>query len=82
MVKFIKLAFSYEQWEVLDVLLQPFITMLKTGTDLVQSPAYIMALQLLAAMEPFHNTGRKQRKVVTYSDCAISENAQGKHVLL
>ena len=76
-VRFMKLAFSYEQWDVLDVLLQPFITMLKTGPDLIEIPAYIVALQLLAAMEPFCNTGRKQKRGVSYCESGLQENTQG-----
>lgn len=77
-VKFIKLVFSYEQWEVLEFLLQPFIALLKTQAQGVQTPAYIMSLELLAAMEPFYNTaGRKQKKGVTYSENGANENSHG-----
>ena len=78
-VKFIKLAFSYEQWEVMEVILQPFMTLLRTQAQVVQTPAYIMSLQLLAAMEPFFNTaGRKQKKGVTSNENTVNENSHGR----
>jgi hypothetical protein len=77
-VKFIKLAFSYEQWEVLEALLQPFMTLLKTQAQVVQTPAYAMSLQLLAAMEPFFNTtGRKQQKKAAATENATNEYLHG-----
>lgn len=79
-VKFMKLAFNYEQWEVFEVLLQPLMTLLKTGAqEVVQTPAFIMTLQLLASLEPFFNTsGRKQQKKgVNCSENTANENLQG-----
>ncbi len=82
-VKLIKLAFSYEQWDVLEVLLQPFITLLKTQAQVVQTPAYIMSLQLLAAMEPFFNTaGRKHQKRAATNENASNENSHGTSELV
>ena len=79
-VKFIKLAFSYEQWEVFEALLQPFLTLLKTHMQVVQTPAYIISLQLLAAMEPFFNTaGRKQAKKSMH-DSSGNENSHGMSI--
>lgn len=79
-VKFIKLAFSYEQWEVFEALLQPFMTLLKTHAQMVQTPAYIISLQLLAAMEPFFNTaGRKQAKKSMHDNTG-NENSHGMSI--
>ena len=79
-VKFIKLAFSYEQWEVFEAILQPFLSLLKTRAQVVQTPAYVISLQLLVAMEPFFNTvGRKQAKK-SMNENTLNENSQGMRI--
>lgn len=81
-MRFLKLAFSYEQWEVLDTLVQPSINLLETRAQMVQSPVYLMTLELLIAMEPFYNptNRRHNKKGVACNEGAFNDYSQGNHV--
>ena len=66
LVKFVKLAFSYEQWEPFGVLIEPTLQLLLEQSD-VNSLVDVKTLQLMLALEPFYNTVKKTKKT-THSD--------------
>lgn len=66
-IKFVKLAFSYEQWETFNVLVTPALEVLRnqeTTTSLLD----IKTLELMIALEPFYSTVKKPKKSISQSN--------------
>ena len=54
--------------------------LLKTQMQVIQTPAFVISLELLAAMEPFFNTtGRKQQKKGATNENTTNENSHGQY---
>ena len=80
LVKFVKLAFSYEQWEPFGVLIEPTLQLLLEQSD-VNSLVDIKTLQLMLALEPFYNTVKKTKKTAHSDDGDAAGHTQGARIL-
>ena len=67
LVKFVKYAFSYEQWESFGILIEPALQLLQEQSD-INSLVDIKTLQLMLALEPFYNTIKKPKKTPAHTD--------------
>ncbi|KAJ7353995.1 hypothetical protein OS493_030845 [Desmophyllum pertusum] len=67
LVKFVKHAFSYEQWEPFGILIEPTLQLLQEQSD-INSLVDIKTLQLMLALEPFYNTVKKPKKTPAHTD--------------
>ena len=61
LVKFVKRAFSFEQWETFDALVEPALELLSEYGD-VTSLTDKKSLELMLALEPFYSSSRKVKK--------------------
>ena len=67
LVKFVKYAFSHEQWESFGTLIEPTLQLLQEQSD-INSLVDIKTLQLMLALEPFYNTVKKPKKTPAHTD--------------
>ena len=67
LVKFVKYAFSYEQWESFGTLIEPALQLLQEQSN-INSLVDIKTLQLMLALEPFYNTVKKPKKTPAHTD--------------
>ena len=80
LVKFVKQAFSYEQWEPFGLLIEPTLQLLQEQSD-VSSLVDIKTLQIMLALEPFYNTVKKTKKSTHSDDGDAVGHTQGGDVL-
>jgi len=76
LVKFVKQAFSYEQWETFALLVEPTLQLLHQQSDM-DSLVNIKTLQLMLALEPFYNGLRKPKKTAQLEDSDNAAHSQG-----
>ena len=76
LVKFVKQAFSYEQWEPFGLLIESTLQLLQEQSS-VSSFVDIKTLQLMLALEPFYNTVKKPKKTAHSDDGDASGYNQG-----
>ncbi|XP_071490299.1 cilia- and flagella-associated protein 54-like [Diadema antillarum] len=75
-VRFIKWAYNYEQWEVYEALVHPTVDFLKSQSN-NRYTHELLSLEILQAMEPL-NPNRKSKK----SHSQVDETSQGEHPAL
>lgn len=63
-IKFVKLAFSYEQWETFNILVTPALELLR-GQETTSSLQDIKTLELMIALEPFYSCIKKPKKTTS-----------------
>ena len=80
LVKFVKQAFSYEQWEPFGLLIEPTLQLLQEQSD-ASSLVDIKTLQIMLALEPFYNTVKKPKKSTHSDDGDAVGHTQGGDVL-
>ena len=71
-----KRAFSYEQWEVFGTLVEPTLELLQKQRD-IHSLVAFKTLQLMLALEPFHNTVKRPKKTAGHAEEDATAHAQG-----
>lgn len=76
LVKFVKQAFSYEQWETFSLLVEPTLQLLHQQSDM-DSLVNVKTLQLMLAMEPFYNGLRKPKKTAHLEESDTAAHTQG-----
>ncbi|XP_032221437.2 cilia- and flagella-associated protein 54 isoform X1 [Nematostella vectensis] len=76
-VKFVKQAFSYEQWETFNTLISPTLELLKQMTDST-GLMDTKTLELMAALEPFFSSTPKPKKAAVTTQDESDSHTQGK----